>query len=73
MCMYACTYVYLFVGLFVYLSRVSNQNGVSLLYIMLEMHHSCREPSNYYFFFFFFVRHTAMATRPEGEKKLTLT
>ena len=26
--------------------RVSDQNGVSLLYIMLEMHHSGREPSN---------------------------
>ena len=25
--------------------RVSNQNGVSLLYIMLEIHHSGREPS----------------------------
>ena len=25
-------------------SRVSNQNGVSLLYIMLEIHHSGREP-----------------------------
>ena len=28
-------------------SRVSDQNGVSLLYIMLEIHHSGREPSNY--------------------------
>ena len=28
-----------------YKSRVSNQNGVSLLYIMLELHHSGREPS----------------------------
>ena len=28
-----------------YKSRVSNQNGVSLLYIMLEIHHSVREPS----------------------------
>ena len=28
------------------ISRVSNQNGVSLLYIMLEIHHSGREPSN---------------------------
>ena len=27
------------------ISRVSNQNGVSLLYIMLEIHHSGREPS----------------------------
>ena len=27
------------------ISRVSDQNGVSLLYIMLEMHHSDREPS----------------------------
>ena len=27
--------------------RVSNQNGVSLLYIMLEIHHSGWEPSNY--------------------------
>ena len=27
------------------ISRVSVQNGVSLLYIMLEIHHSGREPS----------------------------
>ena len=27
------------------ISRISNQNGVSLLYIMLEIHHSGREPS----------------------------
>ena len=27
------------------ISRVSNQNGVSPLYIMLEIHHSGREPS----------------------------
>ena len=27
------------------ISRVSNQNGVSLLYIMHEIHHSGREPS----------------------------
>ena len=27
------------------MSRVPNQNGVSLLYIMLEIHHSGREPS----------------------------
>ena len=26
-------------------SRVSNQNGVSLLYIMFEIHHSGRGPS----------------------------
>ena len=26
-------------------SRVPDQNGVSLLYIMLEIHHSGREPS----------------------------
>ena len=30
-----------------YNSRVSDQNGVSLLYIMLEIHHSGWEPSNY--------------------------
>ena len=29
------------------ISRVSDQNGVSLLCIMLEIHHSGREPSNY--------------------------
>ena len=28
-----------------YISRVPNQNSVSLLYIMLEIHHSCQEPS----------------------------
>ena len=27
------------------ISRVPDQNGVSLLYIMLEIHHSGREPS----------------------------
>ena len=31
-----------------YISRVSNQNCVSLLYIMLEIHHSGREPPNYH-------------------------
>ena len=34
------------------ISRVSNQNGVSLLYIMLEMRHSGWEPSIYAFFGF---------------------
>ena len=29
------------------ISRVSDQNGVSPLYIMLEIHHVGREPSNY--------------------------
>ena len=29
------------------ISRVPDQNGVSLLYIMLEIHHSGREPSNF--------------------------
>ena len=29
------------------ISRVSDQNGVSLLYIMLEIHHSGREPWNF--------------------------
>ena len=29
------------------ISRVSDQNGLSPLYIMLEIHHSGREPSNY--------------------------
>ena len=29
------------------ISRVSDQNGVSLLYIMLGIHHSGREPSIY--------------------------
>ena len=28
--------------------RVSDQNGVSLLYIMLKIHHSGREPSKIY-------------------------
>ena len=28
----------------VYVSRVPNQNGISLLYIMLEIHHSDQEP-----------------------------
>ena len=29
------------------ISRVQDQNGISLLYIMLEIHHSGREPSKY--------------------------
>ena len=29
----------------IYRLRVSDQNGVSLLYIMLEIHHSGQEPS----------------------------
>ena len=29
------------------ISRVPDQNGVCLLYIMLEIDHSGREPSNY--------------------------
>ena len=29
------------------ISRVPDQIGVSLLYIMLEIHHSGREPSNF--------------------------
>ena len=33
--------------LIMYISRVSDQKGVSLLYIMLEIHHSGREPSIY--------------------------
>ena len=33
---------------FIY-SRVSGQNGESLLYIMLEIHHSGREPSIYFY------------------------
>ena len=28
-----------------FISRVSDQNGVSLLYVMLEIHHFGREPS----------------------------
>ena len=28
-------------------SRVSDQNGLSPLYVMLEIHHSGREPSKY--------------------------
>ena len=31
-----------------YILRISNQNDVSLLYIMLEIHHSAQEPSNFY-------------------------
>ena len=33
------------------ISSVSNQNGVSLLYIMLEIHRSGREPSIFTFVF----------------------
>ena len=32
---------------FVYISMVSDQNGISLLYIVLEMHHSGQEASIY--------------------------
>ena len=31
--------------MYIYISRVSDCNGVFLLYIMLEIHHSVREPS----------------------------
>ena len=30
------------------ISRIPDQNGISLLYIMLEIHHSGREPSVFY-------------------------
>ena len=43
-CMYVCMYV----------SRVSDLNGVSLLYIMLQIHHSGREPSSYILYGLFF-------------------
>ena len=36
---------FLFVCFFNNNSRVSDQNGVSLLFIMLDIHHSGREPS----------------------------
>ena len=53
MCLFTCVYVSVCVCVFVhvcacmcdYISRVSNQIGVSLLYIMLKIHHSGREPS----------------------------
>ena len=32
-----------------FISRVTDQNGVSLQYIMLEIHHSGREPSEFIF------------------------
>ena len=38
MCGYHC------IDLELYILRVSDQNGVSLLYIMHEIHHSGREP-----------------------------
>ena len=38
----------------VFVSRVSNQNGVSLLYIVLEIHLSGQEPSVCLFVFLFF-------------------
>ena len=38
-------------GIYNCISRVPKQNGVSLLYIMLEIHHSGREPSISFGFF----------------------
>ena len=35
--------------------RVSDQNGVSLLYIMLEIHHSGQEPSLYVLLLIYFM------------------
>ena len=45
MCIYICLHVCRLWG--GNISRVSDQNGVSLLYIMLEIYHSGREPSIY--------------------------
>ena len=44
-CMPALMYVYMYTCRYVYISRLPDQNGVSLLHIMLEIHHSCWEPS----------------------------
>ena len=48
-CMCVCVCACALMGVCVYthmcVSRVSDQNGVSLLYIVLEIHHSGREPS----------------------------
>ena len=37
----------IYIHVYTYISRASDQNGVSLLYIMLEIHHSGREPLIY--------------------------
>ena len=39
--------MYLCMNMDVYILRVSNQNGVFPLYIMLEIHHSGQEASHY--------------------------
>ena len=41
---YICTCVSVCISVKTCISRVPNQNGVSLLYIMLEIHHSGQEP-----------------------------
>ena len=45
-------YIYIHTHVYVYISSVSDQNGVSPLYIMLEIHHSGREPSNIYIYIY---------------------
>ena len=52
------------------ISRVSNQNGVSPLYIMLEIHHPGWEPS---IFFVKFGHDTCMYRNQQQEKSLSVT
>ena len=44
---YTCLHIHTYTNTCTNISRVSDQNGISLLYIMLEIHHSGWEPSIY--------------------------
>ena len=46
-CMYVCKRTDNLTHTHTHNSRVSDQNGVSLLYIIIEIHHSGRKPSMY--------------------------
>ena len=62
--------------LFLYISRVSDQNGVSLLYIKLEIHHSGREPSIYIYIYIIFYSDMYKCTKlafPHYSKTLLVT
>ena len=50
--MYLFTHLFVYLFTYLFISRVSGQNGVSLLSVMIEIHHSGREPSIYFIYVF---------------------
>ena len=52
----------------IFISKVPDQNGVSVLYIMLEIHHSGREPSIYSGFEFDTVCGTKLTKRRKNAR-----